>query len=993
MATSLMPNFNAYNARNIGQLQSKSDNVASVRSENNNKCESDYSLSDIEEGLDTSLPSATSKAVSPFRSTIEVESFFKYRNPDPLLLRAFVKDEELNKRSDENRSAGKRDTRKRLSSSESTHFSDHVKSRRSRRRSSGLNVKQETAMLGAKELTRQFTVSQKNSNLNNNVEAELFGINPSLKKNPESPESDRCLSPSDRPKSEVVADETKKSLEQHFEDVGARKRSQTLGTTPTTPFIHRSRSATLIERHNAVSSDSKAQNTITFTTSNVRKMKRYQRALAAYRKSAEKLLKKSNESSDKIGYHTLPLRGGRDIVDFWGTQYASSILESDDRVSESGKSCDRNSCSSDSTYSDDISTLRRWPFVPVTGDTRSRFGNEDSLSLDYRRVLRDGSLKKWKSDSPRNNPKRISIDPETVTDIDFMVGFGETSDCVTNTRQKDEKLTPGQSSKPSNGGSEKIVWSEYENYMQSRSNSVHAPRSSLKMRLAALEKKSSGHGPHEAAGLGEVSPEQNPAEEESPYVNLRHNQMIRKRNVIRTTSNVTHASSSLAKVPASRQSSAPTKFNTTSSPSKRSMFIEEQSDDSKQTTAKSNRTKQEQSPHLSRSNRASSLNAQTSSSSPKKAIFDEQELAQLSNAAMRAKSSRSLPRMKHPDPVVTPVVRIVEPPSDNEQSSPTKGLFLSRYKSSYANPNMYDKLREYSKCLSESLQIQNGADTKKVKATALTQSVKTASKELPSLHLPKSPDKEGSSDKQKFTPGAYTSAGAGSDSEDDYVSYDTFYNKKEQPSSKRVSPVKQAQRSPNRDTLRKLPLTRSMFYQGSSSSTLTLSRDKTGSRKADKGERVNCEQSKKSGDKTIVRRSVSASDIARHNVNQSKSQTLSTANGFHSIDRRNFFSSRDLFYGVARKQSKRKSSKRKEREISVPLTACLDEPEATYSLTLPRSSFDKPRKKERTLRRISSFINNESVSRLESLSDMQQSLNGVTGIFDFNKSFSNSGSA
>lgn len=963
MATSIMPTYNAFKINNAGLVETKN---VSIDSDNEKKCDSGYSLSDIEEALNTSSVSSHATTTKLFMSTTDTESCFKYRKPDPLLARAFVKDKDCSKENEDLQSLVKRrDSRKRLSS-EMRLSCDSVKTRLSRHRSVGLAVKQETAVLGAKKLTRMLTDSKlaANTNLNNNIKEEILQVNEvDLLKNeiPKVPESDVCTSPSSSEKSEfsdnAVFDPNNRS-EELKRNIFRRQRSQTLSKIYSSSS-HRSRFSSMMDRRNTMNIAPKIEDSTSTASSTLRKMKHYQRALDAYRKSAEKARNSSEADKDMPRYNSLPLRGARHIPDFWGTQHLSCTPESDDKASESGKSTDRSSCSSGSTHGEDISTLRRWPFVPVTGDTRSRFGNDDSLNLDYRNVSRYGSMKRWNVSSARNNPNRISIDPETVTDIDFIVGLNEAE--LPNSKSK---TSPGSDIKSDQSKEEvnpavpeKIVWSEYDRYLRYQTNSL--PRSRTRLRLGVYEKNDTDN----------QTISNNPAEE-SPYVNLRRNHMIRERNVTRTNSHAGYATLKSSKKTISRQSSAPVTHDT-ASPSKLSQFFSKQLSESKLSPLPS--------PSLPRNERASNLKTKpldvdlkhpTPQTTPlvlKKAILHKQQLPavdlafdQSADTASPVHLFHSLPRMKSAESSSTQNIS-----SNDNQTSSKAGLFLSRYKSSYAHPNIYDKLRESSKRPSYSSSTSHKATMK---------STSTLTKPTSRQHARTPPV-----DKHTFTPGAYTSAATNSDSDDDYVSYDTFYNIQSTnvTTKPRTGTIKQAQQCSSSDRpLRKMPTTNSCFYQTSSTSNLSLSREKTLPLKSNKPVKTSLDRLKKSesGSKIRAHRSASTADVSNGKVNPIKSKTLPSFSSTQSIDRKMSFISRDLFYGVSRKQSKRKSLKQKRREISVPLTDYVREIDAKYSLTLPRKSFDKAKKRNSTLRRISSFINNnESILRLGSLNDVRSS--------------------
>ena len=1018
MASAILPNCTTFDL-NANKLDLDDISISSDRSEN--KEESDYSLSDIEEGLDDTVIACKDSHVASeiIWSDVDLSIPVKVLASNGLDLRAFVKYD------DDTFPSKKCKCHKRIGSDTVSFPNKQTKTGSCfRRRPSRLAVKQETALQGAKEITRQLS----NKTTSPNTNPFVSSVSNNSDKSPNIPESDLCASPLRTPSlnspasendiksaSEIIVQSLNGEAVNKNDEYSAaggfstRHRSLTHSGTPNFPIGNRARSSSLRPTSTRDINDAvKHSNSVSRGSTSVKQLKHYQRAMEAYRRSAEKA---SGTSKTSCYTNSLPLRGFRrsvferdSIFDYCGPRLTHTSPESDDKLSESGRSYDQSSSSGASVSNDeDITTIRRWPFVPMSGDVRSKFGDENSLNLDYRLVLRHGSLKRTESSRAKlslakSSPNHQSLDPDVVTDIDAIAGFGmpdevesdkganlSSSNASTTSEKDQDKIEP-----------EKIVWSGYEKYLRAKQDTKQFPRSSFKMRLAAMERKGIDSRSFEAMenDLSPTSTLKSVNEEESSHVNLRDNQIIKKRNISRSNSSRTdHPKAAQTHLALQILS----KSHTIASPSRLSRLLMKES----------NRLSPVSSPSHSRPNRSSSLKdtsvSQELGETTSKAFsrlsattivnnqfpFYNQATTSLNRSASEfqpIRSSRVLSRRKTNKDASVSALDASLAGNRAVQSNKT-ALYLRGYESTVVTDpsSIYDVPRSCrvikNKSTAPSQLYEPAYDpTSRTTTTPLRQFHSSTSRsnigaaKSSALQFARAiADGRLGSKQREFTPGKYPTLDTNCDSdEEDYVSFDSYYSKKQPQKltkqklqSRSVSDIGSAGLSYKID----FPTTK---LNQSPKSGLSKSIDALNEKenkpsyvKRAKKRPTSNDHSKSTGANFFANRSVSALDIFNSQANHLSSPTPPhrLQRAFLSKEKRRFTSS-DLFFGVVKKQSKK--LKPLPLEVSVPLTDLMNDPRATYNLTLSDDASDVNRRDE-TLKRISSFINDESIQKVDKL--------------------------
>ena len=1018
MKSSILPNFTTFDV-NSNKLDLCE---IAVHSDSDNKYESDYSLSDIEEGLYTRSVTSCKQSQAKCElawSQVDLSIPVKVRDPSSLNLRAFVKYD------DESCASKKCKGHKRIGSDTVTLPNKQMKSTTTwlRRRALRLPVKQETALQGARVISRQLSnqssLSSPDKNSSTTEQSETSNI----------PESDKCASPLRTPVSNsgenfqssnpLLQTPSKKPTlrinacvaDNNFE---LRQRSSTHGGSSQVPIVQRARSSSLRPTltRDASQDAFKQSNAASRSLATVKSLKHYQRAMEAYRRSAEKAFGASENSYA----NSLPSRGTRSnferdsLFEFLGSRPSYASPESDDKLSESDRSSGISAANDD-----DITSMRRWPFVPMSGDVRSKFGDENSLNLDYRTALRHGSLRRTGSScanlsSAKHSPNRKSIDPEVVTDIDSIVGLGA-SDNVD--FDNDGKLNSPEDRNASTNSRdreepEKIVWSGYEKYLRAKEDPKQFPRSSIKMRLAAMEKKGIDSRSLKAMeyDLSPSSTLKPVQDEESPYVNLRDNRIIRKRNLSRSNSSQSSSQSETQTLPRDHDLTA-FKSHTIATPARISRLLLKQS----------SKLSPVYSPSLARPERSfslkenavrrqSSVNAEKISNldaitfgSRNTVVGDCQfplyyPLSMNENRSasdnLSHRLSNSLPRRKSSKVTSLTISDATVTSPDNVVSNSDKtALCINKYRSTVTSDSViYDVPRSYRffrKVSTVSSALEQPAN-QTTRSERYQDNVTTVSSDSllsqpspnvatsPSLQFAKAVADGRIKSQSRFTPGKYPSFSAESDSDhDDYVSFDSYYKAQPQSSilkkEKLQSPSANDVSAENKSeiTFSKSNSNRSQVVLSNFSKSSDALNDKenyqTSRKKLLKKRSTPSDRSKKIGS-GFFSRSVSALDIFNSNASPGGSSVaLRLPKMLLSKDKRRFTST-DLFYGSAKKQSK--LTKHKSFQVSVPLTNLLNEPRAAFNLTLANDPIDA-REKAETMRRISNFISDESVQKVDGL--------------------------
>jgi len=876
-----------------------------------------------------------------------------------------------------------------------------------RKRPSRLSVKQETALQGARVISRQIsnksTTPTKNVRLTNSENPHNTSTVPESDKTPSlnSPMSEKFANSSLTKVSNFCNDESVPSVAMNpSQSIQGRQRSSTHSGTSNVSPISRARSSSLkptSTRGPNAENIVKHSNSVSGSSAALRKLKHYQRAMEAYRRSAITAADHSEASSYT---NSLPLRGARksvferdSIFELWGSRFNYSSPESDDKLSESDRSNDQCSSSSGTSASnEDISSIRRWPFVPMSGDVRSKFGDENSLSLDYRSVLRHGSLKRTESSRAKlslvkSDPYHQCTDPEVVTDIDAIAGFGMPDKELNDGANVNSPSKVSTVSDEDKSEAEKIVWSGYEKYLRTKQGTKQLPRTSFKMRLAVMEKKGIDSKSFEAMenDLSPTSTLKSTKDEESPYVNLRDNQIIRKRNLSRSNSTRTD---SLKAAQILQAVGALSKSHTIASSSRLSRLLKSKSQKlspvpspsltrpERSASVKENRDLNKPAEKMSKSSNQPIATTAVNSKFP---FYSPSTLNRSATISVSNKYSRSLPRRKCKHMTST-VADSTEPWScQSTNQSNNKALNLKNYESVVptATSNIYDVPRScrllknnsalssqlYEPAYDPSVKCHNPTKVPAAKSSALQFARAIAEGRL-------------GSKLRDFAPGKYPSLSRDCNSdEEDYVSFDSYYKQK-QPKKTSLSSRKLKSRSVVDISSTKLSFKNdfsSTNLDHTAKSGISKSSDELNDKKnlpltyvkrTETGA-TSSDHSKTTGSNFFANRSVSALDIFNSHTNRLTSPTPPTRlqKAFLSKDKRRFASG-DLFYGVVKRQSKK--VKPLTLEVSVPLTDLMNDPQATYNLTLTDDATDVG-KKDETLRRITTFINNESIQNVDTL--------------------------
>nr|XP_009862217.2 uncharacterized protein LOC104266813 isoform X2 [Ciona intestinalis] len=239
----------------------------------------------------------------------------------------------------------------------------------------------------------------------------------------------------------------------------------------------------------------------------VKQWKHYKRAMEAYRKSAQRAKAKAAAANQEPGStkvdsplhsHSIFERGS--IYDLWDNKSHSSTPT----VEDEGMNTDLCSDFGSSRHSDEYPIWNgNSPVSPSIRDWNYSVEDTDHLSLDYRTLMASNKPKNgWMlvqnavTHRGVKNEYRKSMEPDSITDIDaLMMEFDEKVSSKDDDDECNEKtsfdLTQNKTNSPSLSpvSPEKIVWPEYEKLVKAKFEVCQHPNSSFKMRLAALEKK------------------------------------------------------------------------------------------------------------------------------------------------------------------------------------------------------------------------------------------------------------------------------------------------------------------------------------------------------------------------------------------------------------------------------------------------------------------------------------------------------------------------
>ncbi|XP_076807528.1 uncharacterized protein LOC143450749 isoform X2 [Clavelina lepadiformis] len=849
----------------------------------------------------------------------------------------------------------------------------------------------------------------------------------------------------------------------------------------------------------------------------VRQWKHYKRAMEAYRKSAEKA--RTGRSCENLSSNTLPLRGRsiferESIYDFWDPKipsYSPERRRSSDVTNINEETNDADS----SRASDDIPA---WEREPIRSTPSWQFrGDQNTLSLDYRSLLRRKSSKS-STKSPNWSPLRNSfrrscrhsMEPDSITDIDAMISCGSTTNFSDNTMvsnfhdceddSKNDSDVDAVTENVSKKSPERIVWSGYEKYLKSKAESEKLPRTSFGMRLAVLEKRKLPPISHEcdevssATGSGsypEVKPLDTLSQQDLSGTNLRDNKMIRKRNLSLSNTMLNFHHKALEVFQASHMSSY-RQYHTVASPARLSKILRRRAKKAALSPLSSPYTLKRSShrtsslgdnctceynkdymaiithtsppiddvfplppPRMNESfNIASSCDHERFPTSPpflsstsvddlgRDVNFpvDEEIDCTLMNDETISCNSYSY-YGKEDSPVMTNGARHFKSDENNQNLSSkiskisqncnlkvdSKSCFYDHSYSSLPSPTEVDKGKRHP------FSKPNGfSDNKSTSCNSkfsphnLPAIVITGSAEPNTVYLnvPNSGQQLKPSEFPKRSSLSFARAIAegrvaddatvqngfstmDDDSEDDYVSYDTFYKDKSLPRKKVVKPVKSMQTKSAEceelnqeniltENMSKLDLDIDGFFSSFSRKKLTSpfhrgkkSPDKKGSPitklgrtnksfspKSDGGNwnsnvvNVNSNNSTiKSWADAFMSTSLSRFSLASSTFTSSTRSSCQTLASLNTplLDRKPAFEKGE-FYSSSTMPSKGKRRRKKKpaQEISVPLTNLMTEPTATFSLSLS----DKLKEKDENLDRISSFINSDSIQRVGTIRNM-----------------------
>ena len=263
------------------------------------------------------------------------------------------------------------------------------------------------------------------------------------------------------------------------------------------------------------------------TAAAVKKWKHYKRAMSAYRKSSEKNNDDLSPGNDDIGpssVMSLPVRVGKNdvkrqsIFNFWDKDQ-DQIPEVPEMTTQTGSN---NLIGKDAPVEGDMCILKT-----------SEKG--DMLSFDYRSLLRTSSALKKCRGSPVQQLKlrdsnRFSVESDIITDIDAIAGFSPSERCSCAVK---EQTTDTSGNQP-----EKIVWSHYDNYFKPRLEVSYISLNDAKKRSSGSEDSknslNSGAKTRSVLDLRTLSAD-------SDSVNLRDQQLIRKRNLSSSTLLLSHS--------------------------------------------------------------------------------------------------------------------------------------------------------------------------------------------------------------------------------------------------------------------------------------------------------------------------------------------------------------------------------------------------------------------------------------------------------------------
>nr|CAB3263243.1 uncharacterized protein LOC104266813 [Phallusia mammillata] len=282
----------------------------------------------------------------------------------------------------------------------------------------------------------------------------------------------------------------------------------------------RSRSSSVLSNR-SLKTDTEGEETLDKDSNrSLRQWKHYKRAMEAYRKSAEKskaaATSPSPQSTDDANKtNSLPLRGQSvfervSIYDLWDTRSRSSTPTAEECSVIAESPTAESIADSDSLQLGD--DVQKWCQRNHKPTPIKKYGCKceepnPSLSLDYRNVVRrtpsrnKGGWTLLRQSFRRNNNRssmRKSMEPDPITDIDAMIGFSDykspkrdslTDEPVSSFDMIPEPSTEQDSVPKRPPTPEKIVWSEYQDYIKVKAELSEFPRTSFKMRLAVLEKK------------------------------------------------------------------------------------------------------------------------------------------------------------------------------------------------------------------------------------------------------------------------------------------------------------------------------------------------------------------------------------------------------------------------------------------------------------------------------------------------------------------------
>ena len=289
------------------------------------------------------------------------------------------------------------------------------------------------------------------------------------------------------------------------------------------------------------------------TSAAVKKWKHYKRAMDAYRKSSTKNddLSPGNDTIGLSNVMSLPVRVGKNdaerqsIFTFWD-QDPDQNLEVLDETTQNGSSNTDGVCL----------------FNPSD--------KGDMLSFDYRSLLRSKKGSKKPRDSlveqlKMRDSKRFSVESDVITDIDALAGFSPTERCP-NPIKKDTNSKISDGAQP-----EKIVWSHYDNYFKPKCEVSYISLNDAKKQFPCSG-GGSENAVEEAKTRSSLDLRTLPTDDET--VNLRDSQLIRKRNL--SSSNILNSNQGDSGIPPLPPTNDSQKFYTIASSARLAKLLKRQ---------------------------------------------------------------------------------------------------------------------------------------------------------------------------------------------------------------------------------------------------------------------------------------------------------------------------------------------------------------------------------------------------------------------------------